>query len=65
MQFFLPSSLPLPTLSTLSPFLFGKGLTSQEYQPNMAYNVEIKLGSIFPSKAELVNPVGGKSSPKQ
>lgn len=65
MQFF-SSFFPLtPTLSTLSPFLFGKGQTSQEYQPNMAYNVEIKLGTIFPSKAELVNPVGGKLSPKQ
>lgn len=34
--------------------------TSQEYQPNMASNVEIKLGITFPSKAALVNPVGGK-----
>lgn len=60
MQFSFPSSLPPSPMYTHPPFLFRKQQTSQEYQPNMLYNVEIKLGTTFPSKAALVNPVGGK-----
>lgn len=60
MQFPFPSPLPPSPVYTPPPFLFRKQQTSQEYQPNMAYNVEIKLDTTFPSKAALVNPVGGK-----
>lgn len=48
MQFPFPSPLPPSPVYTPPSFLFRKQQTSQEYQPNMAYNVEIKLDITFP-----------------
>jgi hypothetical protein len=63
-SFLLVSSPPLKALSLprSTPLLvpFRKEQASQEYQPNIAYQVTIRLGPFPPIKGGQGNPVGEK-----
>lgn len=57
----LPHLPPLPP-STPLPFLFRKGQTSHEYQPNMAYQVAVRLSSFLCFTAGKGDPIWGMGS---
>lgn len=62
--FFPLSSSPMPPIYPQTPplpqFPFRKGQTFQGYQPNMPYQVPIRLRGIFRIKAGQGNPVEEK-----
>lgn len=63
---FLPfPQLPLSPRSTEPPFPFRKRGPSQWYQPNMAYQVAVRLGISPHITAEKGNPMRGKMFQKQ
>lgn len=63
----LPLLTPMPTPpEPLSiPFLFRKGQASHGYQPKMAYQVAVLLGTSPHIKAAQGNPIGLMGSQKQ
>jgi hypothetical protein len=56
---FTSSSLPLFPLSP-PPLLFRKGHVSSGYQPAVAYQVAVRLGTSSPVKGRQGSQVGGK-----
>ena len=65
---YFTSRLQFPLNAPLLPtplFLFRKWQDSQGYQPNMSYQVAIRLGTSPHIKAGQGNPVGGKGSQEQ
>lgn len=59
-----PPTFPLPRVTPLLCFLSKKGQASQKYQPNMSYQVSIRLNTYPHSKAGWNNPVREKKFPK-
>lgn len=52
--------LSCPFSLNLSQFLFRKAQTSHEYPTAMTYQVAIRLGTSFSTRARRIIPVGGK-----
>jgi hypothetical protein len=58
-------SLPPPPSPSTPLFLFRKGQTSQGYQPNVAHQVSLRLGTSSHIKAGRGNQARGQGTQKQ